>query len=59
MQGPGISSLISVPYGDDRPPTPNPNPNPNQEKWPELKIVLAEPADAGLLVSGTGQARKG
>ena len=30
-----------------------------KEKWPELKIVLAEPEDAGLLVSGTGQACKG
>ena len=29
-----------------------------KEKWPELKIVLAEPADAGLLVSGTAQERK-
>ena len=29
-----------------------------KEKWPELKIVLAEPEDAGLLVSGTGQACK-
>ena len=29
-----------------------------KEKWPELKIVLAEPEDAGLLVSGTGQDRK-
>jgi len=28
-----------------------------KEKWPELKIVLAEPEDAGLLVSGTGQER--
>merc|ERR1719424_130549 len=29
-----------------------------KEKYPDLKIVLAEPEDAGLLVSGTAQDRK-